>query len=293
MKYLVDFDGNVRSIPPITAVDVGAIAASEKGATVATLVNGIIPDSQLPPIAITETFVVNTQAAMLALTAQSGDVAVRTDALKTFILKSAPPSILANWQELPTPLDTILSINGKTGVVVLNPADVGAIALSEKGANNGVATLVNGTVPYNQLPAVAPLTSVMIERVPQGSLANIGQWVNQPAALTELYGNANNRALVDLQGFSFARLIVNVLAAGAGSSFLKAEVSTTGGLTWTSFIPNTGGLSVNISVVGIRQSGWFAITESNKVINAQLRIIGEGGNAIADPQFNRIEIQLK
>lgn len=56
--------------------------------------------NQLPALAITETFVVNDEAEMLALTAQQGDVAVRLDQEKSYILTVDPPSVLANWQEL-------------------------------------------------------------------------------------------------------------------------------------------------------------------------------------------------
>lgn len=46
------------------------------------------------------------------------------------------------------------SVNGETGAVVLDAADVGAIAASEKGANSGVAELDSGgKVPSSQLPS--------------------------------------------------------------------------------------------------------------------------------------------
>jgi hypothetical protein len=79
---------------------------------------GKLDAGQLPALAITETFVVNTQAAMLALGAQEGDVAVRTDLSKSFILTADPPSTLANWQELLTPTGAVTSFNGRTGSVV-------------------------------------------------------------------------------------------------------------------------------------------------------------------------------
>lgn len=48
------------------------------------------------------------------------------------------------------------TVNGKTGDVVLDASDVGAIASTEKGAANGVATLGNdGKVPVNQLPSIS------------------------------------------------------------------------------------------------------------------------------------------
>lgn len=90
--------------------------------------NGKLNSSTLPAIAITDTFVVNSQAAMLALTAEIGDVCVRTDLNKSFILKTAGASTLANWQELLTPTDAVESVNGKTGTVSLTASDVGALA---------------------------------------------------------------------------------------------------------------------------------------------------------------------
>jgi hypothetical protein len=57
---------------------------------------------------------------MLGLTAQIGDVAVRTDVNKSFILTATPASTLANWQELLTPTDAVLSVDGSTGAVSLS-----------------------------------------------------------------------------------------------------------------------------------------------------------------------------
>lgn len=87
--------------------------------------SGKLSTSVLPAIAITDTFVVASQAAMLALTAEVGDIAVRTDLNKSFILKTAGASVLANWQELLTPTDVVTSVAGKTGVVTLTASDVG------------------------------------------------------------------------------------------------------------------------------------------------------------------------
>ena len=108
-----------------------AIPSSQKGAAngVATLgADTKIPSAQLPAIAITDTFVVASEAAMIALSsAEKGDVAVRTDLNKSFILTADPYSTLANWQELLTPTDAVLSVNGQTGAVSLSASDVSAV----------------------------------------------------------------------------------------------------------------------------------------------------------------------
>lgn len=83
-----------------------------------------IPASQLPAIAITDTFVVGSEAAMLALTAETGDVAVRTDESKSYILKGVDPSVLADWEELLSPTSPVQSVNGLTGAVVLTTSEI-------------------------------------------------------------------------------------------------------------------------------------------------------------------------
>lgn len=92
--------------PPATPGGIGAIPATEKAAAggVATLDNAAkVPAAQLPEISLIDTHVVADQAAMLALTAQRGDLAVRTDVARTFILRGNNPAVLGDWQELPIP----------------------------------------------------------------------------------------------------------------------------------------------------------------------------------------------
>lgn len=86
---------------------------------------GKLASSVIPALAISETFVVASQAAMLALSAaETGDVAVRTDLNKSFILAGTNPATLAHWQELLTPTDAVLSVNGQTGAVVLTTSHI-------------------------------------------------------------------------------------------------------------------------------------------------------------------------
>lgn len=86
--------------------------------------DGKINSSQLPAIAVTDTFVVNSEASMLALNAQTGDVCIRTDQIKTYILKDNNPALLASWAVILSPTGDIVSVNGKTGVVVLVASDL-------------------------------------------------------------------------------------------------------------------------------------------------------------------------
>lgn len=79
--------------------------------------SGLLPVALLPAIAITDVYEVGSQAAMLALTAQKGDVAIRTDLGRTFALGTNSPTTLADWKELKTPTDVVLAVAGLTGTI--------------------------------------------------------------------------------------------------------------------------------------------------------------------------------
>lgn len=110
----------VDSLGSAASKDVGTV----EGNVPVLGANGKLADSVIPAVAITETYVVDSQEAMLNLTAQVGDVAIRTDQNKSYILQTSPASTLANWKELLTPTDAVISVNGKKGAVVLSGADI-------------------------------------------------------------------------------------------------------------------------------------------------------------------------
>lgn len=103
------------------------VKRSEMGVAsgVATLdVTGKILPEQIPAVAITKVTVVASELEMLALVSEVGDLAVRTDLNKSFILRESPASTLSNWVEILTPTDAVTTVNGQTGTVVLNADDI-------------------------------------------------------------------------------------------------------------------------------------------------------------------------
>jgi hypothetical protein len=139
-KFTVDAKGRITNgttllatdIPILTLSkisDVGTVASKNTGTASGNIPvldsNGKLDTNVLPSLTINNTYVVSTQIAMLALSANVGDVAVRTDLSKSFILKISGASTLANWQELLTPTDVVQSVAGKTGSVTLTSSDVG------------------------------------------------------------------------------------------------------------------------------------------------------------------------
>ena len=169
---------------------------------------GLIPQAQIPALAITDTFVTASEVAMLALTAQVGDVAVRTDLNKSFILKTEPATSLVNWQELLTPTDTVTSVNGQTG----------AITISSVTGNAGTAT------------ALATSRSISLTGGSTGSAsfdgtANANITVTAPYDIATFYsGKPANSAtvlkLITARAFN--------LPANMTGSFFRSDVAATG-----------------------------------------------------------------
>lgn len=117
----------VEDIPDLTLskiTDAGTAASKDVGTSEGNVpvigAGNKLDASILPAIAITDTFEADSEEAMIGLSAQQGDVCVRSDVNKSFILKNNEPSVAENWVELKTPTDAVLSVNGETGAVVLN-----------------------------------------------------------------------------------------------------------------------------------------------------------------------------
>lgn len=129
----------------LTSVDAPAARTSLGLATVATSgsaadLTGVLGTAQLPPLAINDTFVIASQAAMLALTAQRGDIAIRSDTSRSYILATDSPGTLADWKLL-TAAGDVVSVAGRAGAVVLTKTDVGLANVDNTSdANKPVST---------------------------------------------------------------------------------------------------------------------------------------------------------
>jgi hypothetical protein len=136
--------------------------------------------------------VVSSQAAMLALNAQPGDLAIRTDVSETFILGAMPPSTLANWTVLlfAAPVTSVAGLTGAISATGLTAAlntfagDTGtggtqglvpAPAAGYAAANRYLKA--DGTfaiIAVAQVTGAAPLASPTFTGTPGGPTATVG-----------------------------------------------------------------------------------------------------------------------
>lgn len=76
-----------------------------------------------PPLLISTPNVVASQAAQLALTAQQGDIAIRTDTNLNYIHNGGVAGTMADWTQMLTPTDLVVSVFGRTGSVTAQSGD--------------------------------------------------------------------------------------------------------------------------------------------------------------------------
>lgn len=168
-KVTVDAKGRVTQAENLTAGDIpnltlskitdaGTSAGKDVGTSEGNVpvlgTGGKLDTAVLPAIAITDTFEADSETAMTELNAQQGDVCVRTDLNKTFILKNNEPSVAANWVELKTPTDAVLSVNGETGAVTLNTDKI------QEGSSNLYYTEARATQNFNSNIATTAVASL-------------------------------------------------------------------------------------------------------------------------------------
>ena len=168
-KVTVDAKGRVTQAENLTAGDIpnltlskitdaGTSAGKDVGTSEGNVPvlgsGGKLDTAVLPAIAITDTFEADSETAMTELEAQQGDVCVRTDLNKTFILKNNEPSVAGNWVELKTPTDAVLSVNGETGAVTLNTDKI------QEGSSNLYYTEARATQNFNSNIAKTAVASL-------------------------------------------------------------------------------------------------------------------------------------
>lgn len=238
------------------AADLAAIAFSGQSADL----TGTIPTALLPPLAITDVFTVASQAAMLALTAQRGDVAVRTDVPKAFILSSESPTTLADWKEIPA-TGTVVSVNGQTGTVVLTKASVGLGAVdntpdASKPLSTATVTALTGKADTVHAHVIGDVTGLSGALAGKAAVVH-GHEITDVTGLQPALDGKIAASLVDVKGDLLAATgadVVARLAVGANGRVLTADSSQASGLAWS--VPASGGEQEAYGPVGSGLDEW-------------------------------------
>ena len=201
------------------AVAEAAVPSTQKGANggVATLDgSGHIPQAQIPAVAITEYLgTVASQAAMLALSGQVGDWAIRSDLGTTWIITGSDPTQLSSWTQVAYPASPVQSVAGRTGAVTISSTDITDATATGR-------SLITAASAAAARTAIGAGTSSLVIGT-TGTTAKAGNWV--PAAADISDGTATGRAL--LTAGSAASALSTLGAQPAGDYATNSALATT------------------------------------------------------------------
>lgn len=220
---------------------------------------GKLDPAVIPSYAITQTYVVADQAAMLALAANVGDVCVITGEQKSYILQATPASVLSNWVWLEAPGADVISVNGYTGAVVLKQSDLdltgytapaGTTFESLLATDNGLEAftkLMNDAMYLNTTKA--PLASPALTGTPTAPTATLGTNTTQIATTQFVQSALSNYSTTNPGNFVKT---VNTIAPVSGNVTLGgANISLTGYTTVSSYTAPVATMTVNQAIANL------------------------------------------
>lgn len=116
-------------------------------------------------------------------------------------------------------------------------------------------------------------------------------WTNQPAAITRMFDDDRTRIVADLRYGTSARMVGEILTAGASGAEIRAQYSLDN-VTWQ-FLDGVDGPALSIASVGLFASPWYTIDVAARVDPVYLRFAGINGNGVADPRFRSMALFVR
>jgi hypothetical protein len=112
-------------------------------------------------------------------------------------------------------------------------------------------------------------------------------WTNMASAQAEFGPNANYRTKIDLSKGEKLRLVRSMGVAGSASAVIWLQYSTDQS-NWFDLMTER----LACGTLGVLESAWEDIPAGAKQ-DVFIRIVGSGGNGTLDPQFRRVELQVR
>ncbi len=112
-------------------------------------------------------------------------------------------------------------------------------------------------------------------------------WTDMPAADTEFKGSNIRRTRIDMTGSNTIRLGMSLNSGVSTGATIRVQYSTDL-TTWTDM-----GTSITSAVQGLQVATSWATVPAGAKADVFLRLMGQGGDGVADPGFLQVFVQVK
>ena len=255
------------------------------------------------PIALTTVQTAANQTAHLALTAQEGDVVVRSDENKTYMHNGGSAGTMADYTLLATPTDAVTSVGGNTGVVTNAQIAASVEAASDSNtftdADHSKLNAIEANATADQTDAEirtaveAASDSNVFTDADHSKLDGIAASANNyvhPNHSGEVTSTADGATVIADNVVDEANLKVS--NTPTNGYFLSAQSGNTGGLTWAEVdaLPTQSSNSGKFLTTDGSSASWATIATGNTTANGMWEhahtvssnySITSGNNAIA------------
>jgi hypothetical protein len=114
---------------------------------------------------------------------------------------------------------------------------------------------------------------------------------NSPLAVREILAQTSWRLKIDLTGFQYYRVNLNVQTAGAANSDVHFEGSLDG-TAWLD-LDASGVTEIALSPTGAKDTGWKLLRSAYRVNSVFIRMMEKDGDGVLDPILRQILLSFK
>lgn len=270
---------------------------------------GKLDNSVIPSLAITDTFVAEDEEEMLNLQgAEKGDICIRTDENKTYILDETPSryrrgatrTSLSDWIELQTPTDEVSSVNGQKGNVTITAEDIDTYTKTEidEKLPNIVQTTGTSTASVMSQKAVSDSLATKVDSVDGKGLSTEDFTTEEKEKLSNLPDTISQINVVQKTGKSktdvmsqYAVTSMNVIGLNATSNDAQDEILLIGDYSSTnSLLTTTVGYKASTPFAKGTAFGYNSISGvqgtsigyNSKINEEAINAVSLGNDSLAD-----------
>ena len=231
------------------------------------------------PVALTTIQTAANQSAHLALTAQEGDVVVRSDENKTYMHNGGSAGSMSDYTLMATPTDAVTSVVGQTGVV--------STAQIKTALENGIDSVhyVDGSIDEEHIADDAVTADKLANSINTAIAANTAKVTNATHT-----GDVTGSTTLTIATDAVDLAMLSATGTASSSTFLRGDN------TWN--VPIGGVTSVN-SVTGAVTAAHIATaveaaSDSNTFTDADhTKLNGISANATVDQSASAIKTLLE